>query len=128
MERFMGPIWVFGLALLYYLFYREKTKRRLHVFDLIHKERMQAIEKGLPYPELPPYTAEEEAQERPNWQAPSPRTLAGLGTILILGGAGALVALRLVEDEYTRSMWSMGFIPVFGGVGLLLHAWINRNQ
>jgi len=128
MEQFMGPIWAFGWALIFYLFHREKTKRRLHVFDLIHKERMQAIEKGLPYPELPPYAIEDEEHHR---QAPSkpisPRKVAGLAIVVILGGAGSLTALIISQDKHLQSLWSMGLIPIFLGVGLLLYAWINRN-
>ncbi|MFN7932875.1 MAG: DUF6249 domain-containing protein [Bryobacteraceae bacterium] len=128
MERFMGPIWAFGWALIFYLFHREKTKRRLHVFDLIHKERMQAIEKGLPYPELPPYAVEdEEGDKHVQWRPVSPRRIAGLGIVVILGGAGTLTALIISQDKYLQSLWSMGLIPIFLGVGLLLYAWINRN-
>ena len=128
MEKFMGPIWAFGWALIFYLFHREKTKRRLHVFDLIHKERMQAIEKGLPYPELPPYAIEdEESDPHPHWKPVSPRRVAGFGVVIILGGAGALTALLISQDKYLQSLWSMGLIPIFLGVGLLLYAWINRN-
>ena len=128
MEKFMGPIWAFGWALIFYLFHREKTKRRLHVFDLIHKERMQAIEKGLPYPELPPYAIEdEESDPHRHWKPVSPRRVAGFGVVIILGGAGALTALLISQDKYLQSLWSMGLIPIFLGVGLLLYAWINRN-
>lgn len=129
MEKFMGPIWAFGWALIFYLFHREKTKSRMHVFDLIHKERMQAIEKGLPYPELPPYAIEEEAGDKhTHWKPVSPRRIAGLGVVIILGGAGALTALIISQDKYLQSLWSMGLIPIFLGVGLLLYAWINRNS
>lgn len=128
MEQFMGPIWAFGWALIFYLFHREKTKRRLHVFDLIHKERMQAIEKGLPYPELPPYAVEDEEQHGHTPSKPvSPRKVAGLALVIILGGAGALTALIISQDKHLQSLWSMGLIPIFLGVGLLLYAWINRN-
>ncbi|MBS1827236.1 MAG: hypothetical protein JST93_18110 [Acidobacteria bacterium] len=129
MEKFMGPIWAFGWALIFYLFHREKTKRRLHVFDLIHKERMQAIEKGLPYPELPPYAIEdeEEGDKHVHWKPVSPRRIAGVGVVVILGGAGALTALIISQDHYLQSLWSMGLIPIFLGVGLLLYAWINRK-
>lgn len=128
MEQFMGPIWAFGWALIFYLFHREKTKRRLHVFDLIHKERMQAIEKGLPYPELPPYAVEDEEQHGHSVSKPiSPRKVTGMAIIIILAGAGALTALIISQDKYLQSLWSMGLIPIFLGVGLLLYAWINRN-
>lgn len=128
MEQFMGPIWAFGWALIFYLFHREKTKRRLHVFDLIHKERMQAIEKGLPYPELPPYAIEDEEHHGHSPSKPiSPRKVAGLAIVIILGGAGALTALIISQDKHLQSLWSMGLIPIFLGVGLLLYAWINRN-
>ncbi len=128
MENFMGPIWAFGWALIFYLFHREKTKRRLHIFDLIHKERMQAIEKGLPYPELPPYAIDEEEDHKHMPIKPtSVRVYAGLAAVIILGGAGALTALIISPDRYLQSLWSMGLIPIFLGVGLLLYAYINRN-
>ncbi|MBL8175533.1 MAG: hypothetical protein JNK48_12740 [Bryobacterales bacterium] len=126
----MGPIWAFGWALIFYLFHREKTKRRLHVFDLIHKERMQAIEKGLPYPELPPYAVDEEEGRGESAPAKplSTRKVVGAAVVIILGGAGALTALIVSQDKYLQSLWSMGLIPIFLGVGLLLYAWINRSS
>ncbi len=128
LQQLMAPIWAFGWALIFYLFFREKTKRRLHVFDLIHKERMQAIEKGLPYPELPPYAVEDEEHHGRFTAKPiSARKVAGLAAVVILGGAGTLVALIIAQNPDIRNLWSMGLIPIFLGVGLLLYAWINRN-
>jgi len=62
-----------------------------------------------------------------HWKPVSPRRIAGVGVVVILGGAGALTALIISQDHYLQSLWSMGLIPIFLGVGLLLYAWINRK-
>jgi uncharacterized membrane protein YsdA (DUF1294 family) len=124
-----GPIWFALVSLVIYLFDREKTKQRMHVQRLIHEERLKAIEKGLPYPELPPYQIEEatESHGRSHWK-PTARQVVGMGLIAILGGAGAALAMKLSPEDYHQRAWSFGFVPVFVGVGMLLYAWINRRD
>jgi hypothetical protein len=116
-----APIWVFGWAIIMYLFHRDATRRRLHKYDLIHKERLHAIEKGIPYPELPPYVGEEEPPAPPS---PRPaRWYFGLGTVLLMGGGGLLAALILMKEQ----TWPLGLIPMFVGAGLWLNYWLSRT-
>lgn len=77
------------------------------LFELHHKERMAAIDKGVDVPPLPPELF------RPRQSKPSkPGSLLRVGLILMLGGAGLTVAMSYTF--HTVSLW--GLIPV--GVGL----------
>lgn len=123
--QLMPAVWVFGGFGLFYLLHRQNTKRKLHIYDLIHKERLAAMDKGLPYPELPPYREEEAAptrEPRP-W---NPRWPLGAGIIGVLGGAGTCLAMMLSGEQFHRDHWSFGLIPIFLGVGLWLHYWVTR--
>jgi hypothetical protein len=124
-DRIMGPIWVFGWAIIIYLFHRERTKRDMHVYDLIHKERALAIEKGVPYPELPPY---EEAGKSAPHRPISMRAVAAAGILLILAGCGVITSLLIIENRDLRQHWPFGLIPAFAGAGCLLIAWLNRSR
>jgi hypothetical protein len=42
------------------------------------------------------------------------------GTLGLFVGGGVLVAFIISEDENTRQLWSMGLIPISGGVGMLV--------
>jgi hypothetical protein len=121
----MAPIWAFGSFLILYLFHREKTKVRKQVNEQIHKERMAAIEKGLPYPELPPYNFEEEEQPmHVTHHRSNPRMMLVFAALLITGGFGSICGMIISENPAARQNWSLGLIPMFMGVGALLGAWI----
>ena len=47
--------WVFGWVLLLILIWHLKGQRRQKRMELVHKERMMAMEKGIPLPELPDF-------------------------------------------------------------------------
>ena len=119
-------IWVFGWAIVWYLHYREETKKRLKVFDLIHKERLIAMEKGLPYPELPPYEMDEpepvETESLP-W-----KTVTGVGAAVLLTGFGCVAALLMIQLPAWHVFWPLGTIPVWIGFGLLACAWVFRRM
>ena len=46
-------IWVFGWVILLLLAWHLRAARRQRRLELQHKERMMAMEKGIPLPELP---------------------------------------------------------------------------
>ena len=124
-DVWMAPIWAFGSFLILYLFHREKSKIRRQINEQIHKERLAAIEKGIPYPELPPYSSEEEEQTmNVTHRRPNPRLMLVYAAILLTGGFGALSGMIISENPAVRQNWSLGLIPMFMGVGALLGAWI----
>ncbi len=112
-------LWVFGwLALLVIVWY-VRGQRRQRRLELIHAERMAAIEKGIPLPEMPDY--EGLAQRRLN-----PRWPLGVGAAIAMSGLGLCAALYLSGDEYHNQIWSFGLIGVFLGLGLMLHYFLTR--
>jgi len=121
-------IWIFGWAVLLLVVWHLRASRRERRMVLIHKERMLAMEKGIPLPEVPEYVdppsmlADAVSATRLN-----PRWPLGIGTISIFLGAGIGVALTLSGDEYHNQISSFGLIGVFLGIGLVLHYFVTRT-
>ena len=121
----VGLIWVFGWAAFYLILRAINTVRWRARLELIHKERLMAIEKGHPLPELPEY------EERPRISIVSrvtlnPRWPLGLGAIAIMTGLGSSLAMWLSRESYHNDVWPMGLIGVFFGLGLFLHYALTR--
>lgn len=90
-------LWVFGWVILLLVAWHLRGLRRRHQLELAHKERMMAMEKGIPLPELPPH----DEPGRPTLAAEivrqirlNPRWPLGIGALCIMlvlfrGTAGA---------------------------------------
>ena len=118
-----------GIAAAFALVWRHQNMQRYRFRqDLIQKDRVAAMEKGIPMPELPDY----DERGRPSLDTMvslmrvNPRWPLGVGSILILGGVGTTLALYLSHEEYHNQVWSMGLIPIFVGFGLFLHYRLTR--
>jgi hypothetical protein len=116
----------------FYLIVRHQNLQRYRIrLEMIQKERLVAMEKGIPMPEMPDYDdmvkpsgiASFAAQMRLN-----PRWPLGLGVILIFAGAGTTIALWLSQESYHNRVWSMGLIPVFVGFGLFAQYALTRTH
>ena len=114
----------------FYLIVRHQNLQRYRVrLEMIQKERLVAMEKGIPMPEMPDYddlakvsaigTLLGHIRVNPRWPL-------GLGAILVFGGAGTAIALWLSHEAYHYRVWSMGLIPVFVGFGLFAHYALTR--
>ncbi len=121
-------LWIFGWVLVALFIWYVRGVRRQRRLELIHAERMLAIEKGVPLPELPLY----EPPERrwllalPSDQQINPRWPLGVGAIFIMAGLGVSIALYLSKDEYHNQIWPLGLIGIFVGIGLMLHYALTR--
>ena len=106
-------IWVFGWAIFGVVIWQLRSRKRERMVDRIHRERLAAIEKGLPLPELPAY-------EDPSgmWRL-NPKWALGWGVVSVMAGIGWMVAVT--QD------WQVGLIGIFLGVGLWLHYWLTRR-
>ncbi len=83
--------------------------------DLEHRERILAMEKGLPLPPPPPAT-----RERPRY---SSRRANGL----VLVGVGAALVIAMWFDSGSDSgLW--GLIPMFIGIGLLIAGHLDKRE
>lgn len=82
--------------------------------DLEHRERLLAMEKGLPMPTEPP------VKERPKY---SNRRANGL----VLTGIGVALTIAMwVEDGADSGVW--GLIPLFIGIGLLIAGHLDKAE
>ena len=92
-----------------YLKRREKQRRR----DIIHAERLAAIDKGIPLPEVPidpPPSA---------WRRlPDPKVPLAIGIVLTAFGVGAMAMLAIVAQG--QPFWAVPLPVVMMGLGLIL--------
>ena len=109
-----------------------RERKRLAVREMIHQERMAALEKGAKLSELPADLAkgaDPAAETRAGGQWVQRAALAG-AFILILGGIGMSLGFLLMpqtpELGDLHQMAPLGAIPVLVGLGLLLYAWVDR--
>lgn len=118
-------LWVFGWATVFLAVWYVRGARRQRRLELLHAERMAAIEKGIPLPELPDTDYHRRRGPLHHSHA-NPRWPLGAGAILTMIGVGICLALSLSGDEYHNQIWSFGLIPVFFGGGLILHYFVTR--
>jgi hypothetical protein len=93
-------------------------QRKQKLLDNTHKERLVALERGLPIPDVPKGLLEE--SDRPT----AARALRN-GVIMSLIGAILYFALEAVAKE---AIGLFGLIPAAVGVGNLLYAWLLHKQ
>jgi hypothetical protein len=121
----IGIIWVFGWAAFFLIWHYIRMRRRQAIVEMLHRERMFAMEKGLPCPDYP---AEMDAPGHA-WRRPlNPRWPLGIGALSICVGLGASLAMRLSGDAYHQQVWPFGLVGVFFGVGLFLHYALTRRR
>jgi hypothetical protein len=121
-----GLIWIFGWVTVWYLRRRAIEARSLKLRELLHRERLAAMDKGVPLPEIP---LEEEAD--PVWLRPEAERMRAawlrraalfLGLLFLFGGLGMAAGFYWAPDRGFHAMWTLGFIPTLSGGGLLLYA------
>jgi hypothetical protein len=105
-------------AVVHLVMSHQRERRKL---EIIHQERLVAIEKGVPLPELPlePPSA---ATGHPSWDTGPLFIGVTLGTL----GLGTMAAFML-----TRDLSDYMFLPlpfVFMGVGLSLYYFLTRRR
>lgn len=97
-------------AFLGYLYLKHREKQRL--VEIVHSERLAALEKGVPLPELPlePLFVR---TERP----PDDRTGLLIGVVLLCFGVGSMLTLLLLPGG--ASYWAAPLPIAFIGGGLV---------
>jgi hypothetical protein len=107
---------VFGLSLAMLRSWLDYKKKK-EVFELHHRERMAAIEKGLEVPALP-------AELFANSMTPmKQRDPLRSGLIWTLVGAAISTAMYLEDKDH----WAWGLIPAAIGIANLLYYAISRR-
>jgi hypothetical protein len=97
-----------GIVGYLYVTHRSRQKR----IEIVHQERMAAMEKGIPLPEFPLEPARERRQ-------PDPTVLPILGPVLLSLSVGAMIALYLMLPAPSHSVWVAPLPLTFLGVGLI---------
>ena len=101
----------------FYLKYREKQGR----LEIIHRERLAAMDKGIPLPELPldPPMID---------KRPDPHVHLVIGIVLMTIGAGAMIALRLVSTVENPAYWPLPLPLATVGLGLMFYYFLAAKQ
>lgn len=129
--------WVFGWAIVWLQRKKAAETLSLRRREMLHQERLAAIEKGVPPPELP-----QPDEEIPEWlTAEVDRVRARwllrislvLGLVAVTTGIGLCLGFYWSPDRGFHSMWTLGLIPLMGGFGFLLFwriasAWERPSQ
>ena len=125
-SQFIGLGFTIVIAIFFLVIRRQNIDKYRIRLEMIQKERAIAMEKGVPMPELPDYDNGHHAPRLPRQF--HPRTLLGVGLILIFGGIGATIGMLLTNDPELSQRWSMGMVPAFVGVGVVLHYLVTRKN
>jgi len=104
-----------GIVGYLYVKHRSRQKR----IEIIHQERMAAMEKGIPLPEFPLEPARERHQ-------PDPNVLPILGTVLLSLSIGAMIVLYLNLPAHD-SIWVSPLPLTFLGVGLIAFHFLKNE-
>jgi len=100
--------------------------------EMIHKERMAAMEKGLPIDSLGldqelSMKNEVSGQNQEKVLVWVRLVALCLGLFFLLVGIGMCIAFHFAHMQDLNTIWTVGFIPVLGGIGLLLFVVLSRG-
>jgi hypothetical protein len=108
-----------GVVIAYWYFRHLERRRRLEV---IHQERLAAMDKGIPLPELP-------IDPPPAPKVNDPRTVLIHGIVwLVLGAGGMLSAYVAMVRWNGQDLWPLLLPLVFLGGGLVLYYVLVSNR
>ena len=113
MEHSIGDgIIVSALAALFFGYLYLKYRTRIKRLELIHQERLIAMERDFPLPELP--------MDPPREKSPfNPFVPLILGIVLVMFGGGAMVAMRFSLEAEFQKLWITPLPLVLVGAGLV---------
>ena len=102
-------------------YYYIKTVGQQKKMEIIHQERMAAMEKGIPLPEFP-------LEPQEPWVKPNPDVLPILGIVLSTLSIGTMIVLGLTLDRDSRAFWVTPLPFCFLGVGLFAFSLLKRGS
>jgi hypothetical protein len=108
-----------AVAVVAYFYFKHVERRRR--LEIVHQERLVAMEKGIPLPELP--------LDPPRTPKPQdPRAMLIHGIAWLAMGAGGILALRLVDLPNATGLWPLPLPLVLLGVGLILFYFLASGR
>ncbi len=114
---------VLGIGFVAFVIFLDFHKRR-HAMELLHAERMAAIEKGIELPPLPEEYFSGDGSSASGRPSGIPKALR---PGLILTFVGIAITLGLWGSGVVGSLWWWGLVPLGVGVAFLLTAWIEAR-
>ena len=102
-----------------YVYVKDQTRRKR--LELIHQERLKAMEKGIPLPEFPL-----EPERNPRGGDPD-NVLPILGVVLLSLSIGAMIVLYQTLEAAAHGFWVSPLPLAFLGAGLLAFHFLNRD-
>lgn len=121
-----GAAWVFGWVLVALWSSREESKRREKRLQMLHEERMKAMEKGIPLPEFPELDEGGGRLDGLSLSSANPRNSLGAAAIVTMLGFG-LSTVFLLLGRGLRELWPFGLLGLFLGIGLVLNYYLTRG-
>jgi len=115
-----------------------RDTKLLQLREMMHKERMIALERDIQLPNDEADVLTEMLGRRPESDPPSAENRAAkerairlvalcLGLTAFLGGIGLTFALHVQTDPDVAGTWGIGVIPTMIGVGLLMFVRLSKN-
>jgi hypothetical protein len=101
-----------------YVYVTHQSRRKR--LELIHQERLVAMDKGIPLPEFPL-----EPARKP--QGTDPNVLPIMGTVFLSLSVGAMIVLYRILETTEHGFWVAPLPLAFLGVGLLVFHFLNRD-
>jgi hypothetical protein len=99
-----------------YVTHQSRSKR----LEMIHQERLPAMEKGIPLPEFPLEAAQ-------NPRVPDPNVLPIMGTVFLSLSVGAMIVLYRILAAEAHGFWVSPLPLAFLGAGLLAFHFLKRD-
>lgn len=126
---------LYGAAILRRHLHRAKL---LRLREILHQERMAAMERDLPAPEADAARIESLLADDGGAGANPDRmgragvqwvrlAALGLGLTCLFGGAGMMPGFYFVPEPEASGLWPLGLIPILIGVGLLLFVRLSKG-
>ena len=102
----VGLVYVFGWALFWIIGSYLRNKAQQRRLEMIHQERMTAMEKGIPLPEVSELPEiGRRWRSGPRKDLPHSQLLGGIVCLCL--GIGAMCAFNLSPDERLHRLWTM---------------------
>jgi hypothetical protein len=111
---------VLGIAAGIVGYFHVKQQARTRQLQIIHEERMAAMEKGIPLPEFP-------LEAAPDARIPDPNVLPILGMVLFSLSVGAMIVLYLILPAASGGFWVTPLPLTFLGIGFLAFHLLKRD-
>ena len=106
-------------AIVAYLYFKHLARQQR--LEIIHQERLVAMEKGIPLPELPL-----DPTLVPKPRDPKEPLLHGVAWTAL--SSGALLALQLIVPQDAMVLWPLALPLLFLGIGLILYYALASNR